>query len=210
MKPEQFVQHLKKQRASAILRTEIVEAAGPAMEAAVRAGFRILEFTLTTPGAFDRIAEFSRYDNVIVGAGTVLTPAQARQAFDAGARFLVSPVVDARVISVALELGAVPIPGAQTPTELLRAHRSGAPLQKLFPAPAGGPAFVRACLGPMPFLRIVPTNGVDDQNVQDWFDAGAFAAGFVADLFDKQELAERRWDATEERARKLLAAVRAS
>lgn len=100
-----FLQRLAEQRCSAILRTSIEEAAAPAMEAAVRAGFEIIEFTLNTPGALERIGEFSRRENLIVGAGTVLTADEARLAVGQGARFLVSPVVDEAVIEAALSLG---------------------------------------------------------------------------------------------------------
>jgi 2-dehydro-3-deoxyphosphogluconate aldolase/(4S)-4-hydroxy-2-oxoglutarate aldolase len=89
-----------------------------------------------------------------------------------------------------------------------RAHRAGAPLQKLFPAPGAGPAFVRACLGPMPFLRIVPTNGVDETNAAQWLAAGAFAVGFTTSLFDAAEVREGRYDRVEARGRALLAAVK--
>ena len=99
------------------------------------------------------------------------------------------------------------MPGTHTPTEMLRAHRAGAQLQKLFPVPANGPKFVRACLGPMPFLRIVPTNGVHKNNAAGYFKAGAFAVGFVASLFDATALEEGDFDRIEERARELLAIV---
>jgi Entner-Doudoroff aldolase len=207
MTPEAFVEALGRTRASAILRTTLGDAAGPAMEAAVRGGFRIVEFTLNTPGALDRIAEFARRDELVVGAGTVLTVQDAREAVLRGAGFLVSPVVDEAVLDEARALGVCLLPGCQTPTEMLRAHRAGAPLLKLFPAPASGPDYVRACLGPLPFLRIVPTHGVTENNARAWLDAGCFAVGFVGSLFDPQELREGRFDAVEERAKRCLAAI---
>ncbi|MHC4551079.1 MAG: bifunctional 4-hydroxy-2-oxoglutarate aldolase/2-dehydro-3-deoxy-phosphogluconate aldolase [Planctomycetota bacterium] len=207
MQPDEFVALLGEAKASAILRTSIEEAAAPAMEAAVRAGFRVVEFTLTTPGALARIAEFARRDGLVAGAGTVLTVAQARAAVEHGARFLVSPVVDEEVIEEARRLGVAVMPGTHTPTEMLRAHRAGAPLQKLFPAPGLGPAYVRACLGPLPFLRIVPTNGVDETNAAAWIAAGAHAVGFVACLFDATEIRAGRFDRIEARGRTLLDAL---
>jgi Entner-Doudoroff aldolase len=210
MTPRDFVEHLGRVRASAILRTDKAAAARPAMDAAVRAGFRVVEFTLTTPGAYDLIAEYRRNDDLVVGAGTVLAVEQARRAVAAGAQFLVSPVVDETVIEAAESLEVAAMPGCHTPTELLRAHRAGAPLQKLFPAPGGGPAYVRSCLGPLPFLRIVPTNGVDADNAAAFFAAGAYAVGFVAPLFDEKALAEGRFDDVEQRGRRLLQAVAAS
>ncbi len=210
MTPDDFVGFLKNQRASAILRTSCAEAARPAMEAAVDGGFRIVEFTLTTPGALELIKEFAGRDGLVVGAGTVLSVEQAKAAVDRGASFLVSPVVDEKVIETAGALGVAVMPGTHTPTEMLRAHRAGAPLQKLFPAPGIGAAYVKACLGPMPFLRIVPTAGVDQSNAAAYLAAGAFAVGFVAPLFDPQEIAAGRFAGIQERARSLLQAVQSA
>ncbi|GIW72705.1 MAG: bifunctional 2-keto-4-hydroxyglutarate aldolase/2-keto-3-deoxy-6-phosphogluconate aldolase [Planctomycetota bacterium] len=208
MEPQAFLQALWQQRASAILRTGERERARRAMEAAVAGGFRIVEFTLTTPGALELIAAFSRRDELIVGAGTVLAPEQARAAVAAGARFLVSPVVDEAVIAAARALGVAVVPGGQTPTELWRAHALGAPLLKLFPAPAGGPAWLRAVLGPLPGLRVMPTHGVEPDNAAAWLEAGAFAVGFTSSLFDPEVLAAGAFEAVTERARRCLAAVR--
>ena len=208
MNPERFVALLGEARASAILRCPAREAARSAMEAAVRGGFRIVEFTMTIPGALDLVEEFARRQDLIVGAGTVLTPDEARAAVGRGARFLVSPVIDPEVIVAALSLGVAVIPGCHTPTEMLAAHRAGAPLQKLFPAPGIGPAYVSACLGPLPFLKIVPTHGIDASNARAWLDAGSHAVGFTQSLFDAGEIEAGRFDRIEERARALLAAVR--
>jgi Entner-Doudoroff aldolase len=208
MAPEEFVRHLGEVRASAIVRAGERDVAARAMDAAIRGGFRVVEFTLTTPGALDLIASFSRRPGIIVGAGTVLGVDEARAAVGAGARFLVSPVVDEAVIAEARALGVAAMPGAYSPTEMLRAHRAGAPLQKLFPAPAGGPAAVRQLLGPMPFLRIVPTAGVDADNAAAYLEAGAHAVGFVSSLFDPEDLRQGRTDGIEDRARLLLASLR--
>ena len=207
MRPEEFVSFLRTHKASAILRTSIVQAAKPAMDAALRGGFKVIEFTLTTPGALELIGEFSKRQGTVVGAGTVLTADDAKAAVDAGAAFLVSPVVDEAVIEAARSLGVAMMPGTHTPTEMLRAHRAGASLQKLFPAPGIGPTYVKACLGPMPFLRIVPTSGVDESNAAAYLQAGAFAVGFVTSLFDPDDLAAGRFDTIEQRARSLLAAL---
>jgi Entner-Doudoroff aldolase len=180
------------------------------MDAAIRGGFRVVEFTMTTPGALELVREYSSQDAVVVGAGTVLTVEQAENAVRAGARFLVSPVVDEAVILAAESLGVAVIPGAHTPTEMLRAHDVGAPLLKLFPAPAGGPTWLRALLGPLPFLRVVPTNGVSADNAGEWLAAGAYAVGFASALFDPSYLAVRNFDSVEEMAGRILARVRAA
>jgi 2-dehydro-3-deoxyphosphogluconate aldolase/(4S)-4-hydroxy-2-oxoglutarate aldolase len=206
--PETFVERFGREKASAILRTDDTEKAAQAMEAAIRGGFTVVEFTLTIPGVFDLVREFSQREGLVVGTGTVMEEHEARQSVAAGARFLVSPVVDERVIAAANELEVACMPGCHTPTEMLRAHRAGAQLCKLFPAPGGGPAWVKSVLGPMPYLKIVPTNGVDEHNAGEWIAAGAFAVGFVATLFDPADLAAGRWDAIEARARRCLTAAR--
>jgi 2-dehydro-3-deoxyphosphogluconate aldolase/(4S)-4-hydroxy-2-oxoglutarate aldolase len=208
LSPDAFVERFGREKASAILRCSDQERAAQAMEAAVRGGFTVIEFTLSIPGAFDLVREFSQREGLVVGTGTVMDEHQARQSVAAGARFLVSPVVDEAVISVAEELEVACMPGCQTPTEMVRAHRAGAQLLKLFPAPAGGPAWVRSVLGPLPQLKIVPTNGVDEHNAGEWIAAGAFAVGFVATLFDAADIAAGDWDAIEMRARRCLAAAR--
>jgi Entner-Doudoroff aldolase len=210
MTPSDFLAAFRDQRASAIVRTKTEDDARRAMEATVRAGFRICEFTLTVPGALALVREFAARPELIVGAGTVLTIEDARAAVGAGARFLVSPVVDLAVIAEAARLGVAVMPGCSTPTEMLTAHRAGAQLQKLFPAPGTGPAWVAQTLGPMSFLRIVPTSGVTLENAAAYLRAGSVAVGFVNSLFDPADIAAGRFDAIEARARAMLEAVRSA
>jgi 2-dehydro-3-deoxyphosphogluconate aldolase/(4S)-4-hydroxy-2-oxoglutarate aldolase len=205
--PGLFVERFGRAKASAILRCNDAEKAALAMEAAIRGGFSVIEFTLTIPGVFDLVRDFSQRQDLVVGTGTVMDAEQAQKSVEAGARFLVSPVVDETVISAANQLGVACMPGTHTPTEMLRAYRAGAQLCKLFPAPAGGPSWVKSVLGPMPYLKIVPTNGVDEQNAAEWIAAGAFAVGFVAPLFPASDIEAGRWDEIEARAQRCLAAV---
>lgn len=204
---EAVLNDIREARAIAILRSNDHAIGRGALAAAVRGGFRVLEVTLSTPGAVEIIADLARDEHLLVGAGTVLTVEQARSTARVGARFLVSPVMDVEVIAEANRLGCIMIPGCATPTELWNAHRAGAALQKLFPAPAGGPTWLRSVLAPMPFLRVIPTNGVEVENATEWLAAGAFAVGCVRSLFPPDELAAQAWDRIEARARALLAAV---
>jgi Entner-Doudoroff aldolase len=204
---DEVLHTIKEARAIAILRANDREIGREALRAAIRGGFHVLEVTMSTPGALDLVRELAEDDRLLIGAGTVLTQDQARSAAKAGAKFLVSPVVDDDVIADAVRLGVVAIPGCATPTELFNAHRNGAPLQKLFPAPHGGPDWLRAVLAPMPFLRVIPTNGVDADNAAAWLAAGAYAVGCVRALFPADDLAAKNYDKIESRARTLLAAV---
>jgi 2-dehydro-3-deoxyphosphogluconate aldolase/(4S)-4-hydroxy-2-oxoglutarate aldolase len=207
MNVQEFLAQYRAARASAILRTHDQTLAREAMSAAIAGGFRVIEFTLSIPGANELIAEFSQRAGLIVGAGTVLTVDEARAAAQAGASFLVSPVVDELVLEEAHRLGLPVMPGCATPTEMLRAYRAGAQLQKLFPAPGTGPAWVKQTLGPMPFLKIVPTSGVTLENAAAFWQAGAYALGFVASLFPDADLTAHRFDLIQARAQEMLAAV---
>lgn len=155
-----------------------------ACRAAVRGGLKVLEVTLTTPGALSVIEEMAREAGAIAGAGTVLTPDDARRVADAGGRFAMSPVFDPGVVDEAHRLGLLMVPGTSTPSEILAAHRHGARLVKVFPAAAlGGPAYIRAVRGPLPDIPLVPTNGITADTLADYLRAGAVAVGVGGDVF---------------------------
>lgn len=200
-----FTQH----RCSAILRTNDREVVRPALEAAITGGFRIVEVTMTTPDCLEHISALSERHGLLVGAGTVLSVDDAKEAMAAGARFLVSPVTDPQIITFCRQHDLVSIPGTLTPTEMMTAHRAGADLVKLFPGPANGPEFLKAVRGPLPFLRIFPTSGVTEENVDGWLAAGAFGVGFVASLFDADDLRLRRFEAIRARAARMVGKVQA-
>lgn len=205
-----FTAALAEHRAVAIMRATSRDHAAAAMWAAVEAGFRVVEFTATTPGVMSLIEEFSRDARLTVGAGTVLDPETAGEAVRAGARFLVSPVLDERVVACARALGVAAVPGCFSPTELWAAHRAGAAAQKLFPSPGDVAAYVRAVLGPLPCLTLVPTSGVDAANASAVLQAGAAGVGFTAPLFPADLVNSGDLAAIRERASTLLAAVRSA
>ncbi len=195
---------ISRERLSAIIRTHEREVARKAMQAAVDGGFRIVEFTLTTPGALALIGEFVNNKNLVVGAGTVLTVDQVREAKAAGAHFVVSPICDPEVVAEAGRQNMACIPGGSTPTELEQAHRLGADFVKLFPAPAGGVEFVQAVRGPLPHLRIYPTNGITIENFLDYLRAGCAGVGFTRWLFEPSDLSSGRFDAIQNRAETVI------
>ncbi len=183
------------------------------MDAAIRGGFRIVEITMTTPGCLEQIADLRAQANhdgqdLTIGAGTVLTVDDAKQAMAAGAQFLVSPVTDPQIITFCRQHDLVSVPGTFTPTEMMTAHKAGADLVKLFPGPSNGPAFLRALRGPLPFLRVFPTSGVTEENCEEWLAAGAFGLGFVASLFEPMDMAKHRFEAIEARAKRMTDKVR--
>jgi 2-dehydro-3-deoxyphosphogluconate aldolase/(4S)-4-hydroxy-2-oxoglutarate aldolase len=197
-------------RACAVLRTATSEACPKAMQAAIDGGFKIVEFTLTTPDCLQHLADFrAKYDgDVMVGCGTILTPDDAARAMEAGAEFIITPVMLPDVIRWCKERNIVIAPGCQTPTEMVMAYRAGAPLQKLFPGVAGGPNWVKAVSSALPFLAINPTSGVDLDNAGDYLKSGAASVGLVAPLFDPVAIAAGDYDTIAKNAAKVMANVR--
>jgi 2-dehydro-3-deoxyphosphogluconate aldolase / (4S)-4-hydroxy-2-oxoglutarate aldolase len=147
-----------------------------ALGALVRGGIRLVEVTLDTPGALDAV-ERGRRSGWSIGVGTVLEPDQVNRCIDAGAAFVVSPGIVHGVIERSLELGVDVVPGAFTPTEIIRAHTMGGSAVKLFPASPGGPSYLRALRGPFADVPLVPTGGIAIQEVSAYLAAGAASVG---------------------------------
>ena len=180
----------------------------PAAKALVAGGISLIELTLTTPGALDSIpAIASAVPGSIVGAGTVLDAASARNVIAAGAQFVVSPAFDEEVVRICRDSGVLCAPGVMTPTEMLHAWRAGAELLKVFPSAQVGPSFFRDVLAPMPFLRLVPSGGVSLANAGDWIRAGAAAVSVGTSFINAQTVNESNLGALTENARALVGAV---
>ena len=201
---EHIKSELLKTKISAIIRADDHKVAEQAMQAAVDGGFRVVEFTLTTPGSLNLITQFRENDDLIVGAGTVMSPTIAQEAVEAGAQFLVSPVCNVDVIQEAEKLDVVSIPGTFTATEMESAHRAGADFVKLFPAPENVAEYIRFILAPLPNLKIFPTSGVNLDNMLDVLQAGAAGTGFVRPLFNPEMIRNKNYDGIRQRAEAIV------
>ena len=155
----------------------------------------------------ERVAE--RYgQTAIVGAGTVLDAETARACMLAGAQFIVAPSLDIPTIRACRTHGVPVVPGALTPTEIVRAWRAGADLVKVFPCSAmGGASYIKSLRAPLPQIELVPTGGVTAATVRDYITAGAAAVGAGADLVDIGRLRRGEHAAVTENARAYVAAV---
>lgn len=153
-------------------------------------GFSVFEITMTVPGAVELIRELAADRALLVGAGTVPDVATARACLEAGARFIVSPWVDAALADPCHEAGAVLMAGAMTPTEVRAALAAGADVVKVFPASsAGGPAHVKALASVFPGVAFCPTGGVEAGNVVAYLAAGAAFVGMGGNLVDERRIA---------------------
>lgn len=173
-------------------------------------GVTSIEVTMTTPGALKVIEEVAAKmaGQVIVGVGSVLDAETARAAILAGAEFVVGPVLKEPVIAMAKRYSKIVIPGAFTPSEILRAWEAGADVVKVFPATAVGPKYIRDILGPLPQVRLSPTGGVTVENTGEFIKSGAVFVGAGTSLVDSKAVAEKRFDIITETARKMVAEVR--
>jgi len=178
------------------------EDAAPLAEALMRGGVDCAEITLRTPAGLPAITSLRRLAGFTVGAGTVLTVADAKACVDAGARFIVSPGLDRKVVVTGLDAGIDVIPGVATPTEISAGVAMGLSVLKCFPAEQlGGPAWIRAVRGPFPGLRFVPSGGVSADNAASYAGAGIAALG-TSWIAPRELVSEHRFDEIEERARK--------
>jgi 2-dehydro-3-deoxyphosphogluconate aldolase/(4S)-4-hydroxy-2-oxoglutarate aldolase len=165
-----------RQKVVAVARGLTPKTAGLMASALIEGGIGVLEVTVEEEGGVAALAELQGAD-LLVGAGTVTTRAQAAAALEAGAGFLVSPHLDPALTRSTLGTGVPFIPGAFTPTEVQSAWTTGASAVKVFPASVGGPDLIAALRGPFPGVGLIPTGGVDSGNAAAYLEAGAVAVG---------------------------------
>ena len=139
-----------------------------------------------------------------VGAGTVLSTAQVQAAYAAGAKYIVSPNTNAKVIALTKELGMLSIPGAMTPTEILQAHDLGADFVKLFPSACLGLSYVKDILAPINHVNLIATAGITEDNFGSFLSLGLKGAGISGRLTDKALISAGDWDELTRRAKKFV------
>lgn len=159
----------------------------PIIYALQEGGIHFVEITLNSPGALKQIEECRAKleGKMMIGAGTVLNVEDATNSIKAGAQFLISPNTDSSVITVTKEHGLVSIPGAFTATEVLLANQYGADIIKIFPAPS--PRYIRDILAPLDFVKLMPTGGVNQDNILQYQEAGAVAFGIGSSLVSSDQ-----------------------
>jgi 2-dehydro-3-deoxyphosphogluconate aldolase/(4S)-4-hydroxy-2-oxoglutarate aldolase len=183
----------------------------PLADALVAAGLPVAEVTFRTRAAVEAIATLADRGDVLVGAGTVVRPDQVDLAVEAGAQFIVSPGLSARVVARCQERSVPVIPGVATPSEVMAAIELGIDLLKLFPAGAlGGVAMVQALAGPFPDVRWVPTGGIGSANAADYLALPTVAAIGGSWMVARPLLAARDFDAVTRLAREAVASAAAA
>lgn len=193
----------------AVVRARRTDQVPPLTAALLEGGVIAIEITTTTPNAIEAIRSARQQfgPRALLGVGTVLDSTTARAAIDAGAEFVVSPILRRELVTVCHAAGVPVMLGAYTPTECQLAYEAGADFVKLFPADALGPGYVKSLRAPLTHLKLVPTGGVELANAADFLRAGCVALGVGSSLVSADILARDDWPELTRRAAAFVAAV---
>jgi len=194
-----------------VVRASSAEEAMRIVDAVKEGGISTIEVTMTVPDALQVMETVAKRfgDEVLLGAGTVLDAETARASILVGAEFVVSPCLSESLIRTCKRYAKIVIPGAMTPTEILRAWEMGADIVKVFPAGRlGGPKYIRTIKAPLPQILLNPTGGVDIKNAGQFIKAGACVISVGSALVDKKAVRERNFQAITERAKQFVETVR--
>lgn len=152
---------------------------------------RAVEITMNTPGAVEAIRKISEEfgDQIMVGAGTVLTCQEAQEAIEAGAAFLLSPtMLDKSILDLCREKEVISVPGAFSPSEIRQSFADGADMVKVFPAGRLGSKYISDIQAPLGAMPLMVVGGINTDNVEEYFAAGAGYAGIASGIFNKEDI----------------------
>ena len=182
----EILSRLKKEKIVAVVRAENKEQGEKIIDSIVKGGINFIEITMTVPGAIDIIKElslkYSTKTDIVIGAGTVLDAETARMAMLAGAKYIVSPSLNAETVKMCNRYRVPVIPGIMTVKEAVDALELGVDVLKVFPGNAFGPSIIKALKGPLPQAQFMPTGGVSVENANEWIKNGAIAVGTGSNL----------------------------
>ncbi|WP_299676620.1 bifunctional 4-hydroxy-2-oxoglutarate aldolase/2-dehydro-3-deoxy-phosphogluconate aldolase [uncultured Tenacibaculum sp.] len=165
----------------------------------LEAEFYTLEVTMNTEGALELINELNKqFPKLNIGAGTVCTLDDCKNAIEAGAQFIVTPIIDENVIKHCVSKNIPVFPGAYTPTEIYKAWSLGASAVKVFPATQLGSKYIKDVLAPLNEVKLLPTGGVSKDNITSFFNAGAVGVGMGSSLLHKEHIATQNFTALKE------------
>ena len=200
-----------KQPVLGIIRGAPPDSAHGVMQACISAGLQYLEFTLNSKEALSFIEEGAREfpETLCVGAGTVLSVADAERAVNAGAKFIVAPTLNEDVAAYCRERNLPYFPGALTPTEIEKAWNCGATMVKVFPANQMGPGYFSTIRGPFNEIRLMAVGGIRPDNVHSYLGAGASAVALGGSVFSSGRMKNKEFDIIQKEISDFLFAVKA-
>ncbi len=184
MNKQEVLENVKRVGLLAVIRGPSPELTVKMVDALIDGGVIGIEITYSTPNAEEVVRDLSQKygDQILLGMGTLTKPDQVLSAKTAGASFLVSPICEPVLVRAMAASGLLVMAGAFTPTEVFQAYSNGSDVVKVFPGSLSGPAYIKAIKGPFPYIPLMPTGGVSESNVKDWFAAGVIAVGAGSEL----------------------------
>ncbi|MBW4611776.1 MAG: bifunctional 4-hydroxy-2-oxoglutarate aldolase/2-dehydro-3-deoxy-phosphogluconate aldolase [Desmonostoc vinosum HA7617-LM4] len=206
MSNQVWLSQLQKHRAVAVIRAPKIEWGQQMAMAVASQGMQLIEITWNSDRAAELISQLRlKLPNCTIGTGTLFNVKQLQAAITSGAQFLFTPHVDAAMIQLAVAQDIPIIPGALTPTEIVNAWNIGASCVKVFPVEAlGGVQYIKNLQGPLSQIPLIPTGGVTPENAKQFLQAGAIAVGLSSQLFPKELVETRNWQAIAQNAKFLI------
>ncbi|MBN1917026.1 MAG: bifunctional 4-hydroxy-2-oxoglutarate aldolase/2-dehydro-3-deoxy-phosphogluconate aldolase [Verrucomicrobia bacterium] len=200
---------MEQEKIVGVVRTEKTEQALHLVDAMVAGGLKLFEITCTVPDYVKVLKHLQKHKGVTAGAGTVTDMKRAKAVIEAGAKFIVTPNVDEEIIAYVQKQGCVMIPGAVTPTEILRAWKLGVDAVKVFPISAfGGSSYLGLVKGPLPEVRLMVAGEIELEQIDEYLRAGAFCLGVGSAIIDGHALANEAWERIADYTRAALVRVR--
>src|SRR5512146_2045506 len=212
MNKQDVLEKVKSLGLLAVIRGPSAELTVKMVSALVAGGVKGIEITYSTPNAEQVVAELANKfgDEILLGMGTLTSPAQVSTARAAGACFLVSPICEPELVRAMVSSGLAVMAGAFTPTEVFQAYSLGVDVVKIFPGSVGGPAYIKALKGPFPYIPMMPTGGVSAANVAEWFKVGVVAVGAGSELCPPQLAKDGQFAEITRRAAEFVQVVKAA
>ncbi len=209
MNREKILGEILNRKVVAILRVKEPDKLKNIIEALYAGGVSAVEITMTVPNAIQLIEQMTNElnPNIILGVGSVTDKTMAEAAVNAGAKYVVSPILKKEIIEISHKNDVPVMPGCFTPTEIQSAHEYGADIIKVFPADVLGMQFFKSILAPLPHLKLMPTGGVTLTNAGEWLNAGACAVGVGNALLDKDAINNNDYNKLTENAKIIMKSV---
>ena len=211
---QQIVDTMKRTGVVPLFTHDNAEEAQQVIEAAYRGGVRVFEFTNRKKNSYDVFVHIlkqrSNYPELMIGIGTIMDGATTKKFIDAGADFIISPILKLEMAEVCRAHNKLWMPGCATLTEIVTAKENGAEVIKVFPGSVLGPGFVSSIMPVVPDLQLMITGGVEpnEKNLSAWFKAGAMCVGMGSQLFTKEIIAEKNWTLLEKNVTEALDIVK--
>jgi 2-dehydro-3-deoxyphosphogluconate aldolase/(4S)-4-hydroxy-2-oxoglutarate aldolase len=211
---QQIVETMKRTGVVPLFTHDNAEEVQQVIEAAYRGGVRVFEFTNRKQNSYDVFVHIlkqrSNYPDLMIGIGTIMDGATTKKFIDAGADFIISPILKLEMAEVCRAHNKLWMPGCATLTEIVTAKENGAEVIKVFPGSVLGPGFVSSIMPVVPDLQLMITGGVEpnEKNLSAWFKAGAMCVGMGSQLFTKEIIAGKNWTLLESRVAEMLDIVK--